>query len=40
MKDDLEGIEEFWEQILVAIPAPTQTKLEMIDPEGTESVSN
>ena len=38
MNDDLEGIKEFWGQILVAVPAPSQAKLEFLDPEGTDSV--
>ena len=40
MNDDLHGINEFWGQTLVAIPAPTQAKLEMVDPEGTDTVSS
>ena len=39
VKDDLHYINEFWGQTLVAIPAPIQAKLEMFDPEGTDSVS-
>ncbi|KAL5248684.1 hypothetical protein ACHWQZ_G017765 [Mnemiopsis leidyi] len=37
VNDDLEGIKEFWGQILVAVPAPSQAKLEFLDPEGTDS---
>lgn len=39
VNDDLEGIKEFWGQILVAVPAPSQAKLEFLDPEGTDSVN-
>lgn len=34
IKDDLHQIDEFWGQALIAIPAPTQAKLEMMDPDG------
>ena len=40
VKDDLHYINEFWGQTLVAIPAPIQAKLEMFDPEGSDSVSS
>ena len=39
VKEDLHDIQEFWGQMLFVIPAPPQTKLEMVDTDVNVSVS-